>query len=59
MRELIDNKSNDNDDEKKGNNKNEEIEIIKKISIIEGNEIIVNDIKRKGQLRKLWIKLVI
>ena len=55
MRELIDNKSNDNDDEKKGNNKNEEIEIIKKISIIEGNEIIVNDIKRKGQLRKLLI----
>ena len=50
---------NDNDDEKKGNNKNEEIEIIKKISIFEGNEIIVNDTKHKRKLRKLWIKLVI
>ena len=55
MRELIGFKNNDNDDEKIGNNKNEEIENIKKISIIEGNKMIVDDTKyHKKKLKNLF-----
>ena len=54
MRQI---KNNDNDDEKKDNNRGEENEYIKNLSIIEGNEIIMKDTKYyKEKLKKLFKK---
>lgn len=57
MRQIIEIKNNDNDDDKKEINKSEENEYIKHISIIDDNGIIKEDFKYyKQKLKKLYKK---